>query len=550
MQQPVFSEPCEYRAALYMRLSRDDGDSGESESIVNQRKILRDFAREQGFFVAGEYADDGWSGTNFNRPAFKQMMEDIETKKINCVITKDLSRLGRDHVMVGYYTETFFPEHGIRYIAINDRVDSNEGDSDIAPFMNVFNEFHAKQTSKKVRSVFAAKFKEGECHYAFPPMGYRKDPSRKNHLVPDEETRWIIEKMFQLAEEGNGAWAVRMWLFDHKVMTPGYRAYRNWGAYAKTYAGAPEERRYQWGIANVKKILRDPVYIGTLVHYRTRDISFKNHKKKKQPPSRQYMVKHAHEPIISEETFQRVQEQIEKRRRSTAAGAPHLFAGIAVCADCGGYMRFGSNRISQGREYHYLCCGRKSEIGTFACTPHNTPYEAFCDAILKRIQSLYKQVKLDRRAIAEKLAGMSDAAALAECRKKRQELEALKARKEELSKVLSKLYEDLIGEKISNEIFSVMSDKFQSEHREASEKIHALEQELKREDDPGRAEKLIELVDSLSYPTVLTRELVNALIEKIAIHEPIGPKYARGKPQEIEIFWRFLEPEKPEVLFK
>ena len=263
-----------YNTALYMRLSRDDGDSGESESIINQRKILYASAAEMGLNVVGEYVDDGWSGTSFQRPGFQQMLKDIEEKRINCVMTKDLSRLGRDHVMTGYYIESFFPENNIRFIAINDKVDSDQGDNDITPFMNVFNEFHAKQTSKKIRRVFESKFEDGECHYIYPPMGYDKDPARKNHLVPDPETRWIIEKMFELAEEGKGPWVIRSWLYDHKVMTPGYRAYLRWGAQAKTYEKAPEGRRYEWGLKSVKEILKNPLYIGTLVHYKKRTISY------------------------------------------------------------------------------------------------------------------------------------------------------------------------------------------------------------------------------------------------------------------------------------
>ena len=541
----------EYNVALYMRLSRDDGDLSESESIINQRKILHSFAMEQGFNVVGEYVDDGWSGTNFNRPGFQQMIKDIDPKKINCVVTKDLSRLGRDHVMMGYYIETFFPENNIRYIAINDKVDSDQGDNDITPFMNVFNEFHAKQTRKKVRSVFEAKFKEGECHYAFPPMGYNKDPNRKNHLVPDPETDWIIKKMFELAEEGMGPWAIRGWLFDHKIITPGYRAYLRWGSYAKTYENAPEERRYEWGLANVKKILKDPIYIGTLVHYRKRTISFKNHKAKKQPPSKQMVSEDAHEGLVTEEQFNHVQELIEVRRRKTKAGSPHMFAGIAVCADCGGYMRFGANRTSPSHEYRYLCCGRKSEIGTRSCTAHHTQYDQFCQVILEKIQELYRLVKIDKESIVSKLSVKVNEQAIMQKANNEEERKKLQTRKDELGKIIAKLYEDLVSGRVTDEMFSMMSERFRGEHAEVSQRLIELSGE---ESEPAISEsqvqKLVDLVDEISYPTELTTELINLLIEKIEIHEPVGRKHSRNKTQRIEIHWRFVEPTRPDVVFK
>ena len=551
IKQEMLGENFLYNTALYMRLSRDDGDSGESESIINQRKILYAYAMEMGFNVVGEYVDDGWSGTSFQRPGFQQMIKDIDDKEINCIVTKDLSRLGRDHVMTGYYIESFFPENNIRCIAINDKVDSEEGDNDITPFMNVFNEFHAKQTSKKIRRVFEVKFGDGECHYIYPPMGYNKDPEVKNHLVPDPETRWIVEKMFELAEEGKGPWVIRSWLYDHKVMTPGYRAYLRWGAYAKVYDGAPESRRYEWGLKSVKEILKNPLYIGTLVHYRKRTISYKNHKAKNLPENKQIVYENAHEPIISKERFDRVQELIgERKRKSKQSGKPHVFAGIAVCADCGGGLRFGSNRTSPNHTYNYLCCSRKNEVGTKSCTSHYTNYDRLCSAVLERIQSLYREVHIDKEAILKRLRASVAEHDETRSSSSKEEKASLEKRKAELENILSKLYEDWAAQRITEDMFSAMTAKFRTEYTELTQRLDQLSDAQEKPEKKEDGRKLVELIDQMSYPTELTSELVNLLISRIEIHEPIGGHRQKFKPQEIEIFWRFVEPEHSELFFK
>lgn len=555
MGQPAmnhFEQLNSYNVALYMRLSRDDGDSGESESITNQRKILMSYVKEQGFIIAGEYVDDGWSGTSFHRPGFQKMLHDIPIKKINCVITKDLSRLGRDHIMTGYYIENYFPENGIRYIAINDKVDTDQGDNDITPFMNVFNEFHAKTTSKKIRNVFEAKFKEGECHYQIPPMGYIKDPEKKNHLIPDPETRWIIEKIFELADGGMGPWAIRMWLYNNKVITPGYRAYLKWGSYAKTYEDAPESRKYEWGIANVKNILKNTLYTGTITHYKKRTISYKNRKAKPQPVHKQLVIENSHEGIVSKEQFDRVQRMIAvRRRKNSTQGEPHIFAGITVCADCGGYLRYGANNKNKDKPFRYLCCGRKSDIGTRACTAHYTNYDILCEAVLSSIQELFRQVSIDKEYVIRKLSESEKKSKENNMDAIMLEKSSLIKRKEEIEKILSKLYEDWASRCISEIMFSSMSDKFRKEHTEIIKKIEdLLKMETSEDDDENNVEMLTSIVEGLSYPTELTRELVNALIERIEIHEPEGKKHQKNKPQRIEIFWRFVLPENRDVIFK
>ena len=244
-----------YRVALYMRLSRDDEDYGESVSIETQRKIITQFANEQHFIIVDEYIDDGWTGTNFDRPAFQRMMEDVESGKVNCIITKDLSRLGREHIMMDYYLEFYFPEKRIRYIAVTENEDTEKGLSDFVPFKNLFNEWFAKDTSRKVKAAFKAKFAAGDRICAYVKIGYKRHPEIKNRIVPDEETRWIPEKIFDLAYHGAGAAKITRTLIAEKVPTPSWINYQRFGTFAHVYQNAPEEKRYAWTVAQVKYIL-------------------------------------------------------------------------------------------------------------------------------------------------------------------------------------------------------------------------------------------------------------------------------------------------------
>ena len=240
-------------AALYMRLSRDDETYGDSVSIETQRSILHSYASEHGLHVVDEYIDDGWSGTNFDRPGFKRMINDIEAGSVNCVVTKDLSRFGREHVMMGYYLEFFFPEKHVRYIAVSEGEDTEKGLSDFVPFKNLFNEWYAKDTSRKVKAAFRAKFAAGQRVSSCAPIGYKKDPTNKNRLIPDEDTRWIIEKIFDLATHGNGAFSIAKRLKEENVPTSGWLNYQKSGAFANVYANAPEEKCFMWTPGQIKK---------------------------------------------------------------------------------------------------------------------------------------------------------------------------------------------------------------------------------------------------------------------------------------------------------
>ena len=300
-----------YNSALYLRLSRDDELQGDSSSIVTQRQMLRKYAGEHGINVYDEYVDDGWSGTNFDRPEFQRMITDIENGKINCVIVKDLSRLGRNYILTGQYTELYFPSHNVRFIAVNDNVDSINGDNEFAPFKNIINEWYARDVSRKVHTALQTKFAAGERFSAYAPIGYRKDPNCHNRLIIDEETRWIIEKIFGYALNGKGAGKITKLLIEEKVPTPAWINYKRNGTFARFFVDQPEEKRYMWIVSQVKSILKDETYIGNTVHNKQTTVSFKSKKKYRKPESEWLRVENTHEAIISKDDFLTVQEMIK-----------------------------------------------------------------------------------------------------------------------------------------------------------------------------------------------------------------------------------------------
>ena len=529
-----------YNTALYMRLSRDDEKYGDSVSIETQRTILRQFASDNNLHVVDEYVDDGWSGTNFERPDFKRMMDDVEAGKINCIVTKDLSRFGREHVMMDYYLEFYFPEKRIRFIAIADNEDTEKGLSDFVPFKNLFNEFWAKDTSRKVKAAIHAKHAAGECTAIKPPFGYVKDPENKNHIIVDEENRWIVEKMFDMAAHGAGTKRIAQALAKEKIPTPGYIAYERSGLYANIYRDAPPEKAYAWSISVVSGILKDETYIGNSIHNKQGNVSYKNKKRVNRAESDWFRVEGTHEPIIDADVFWQVQEQISNRRRAMKDAEPQIFAGLLKCADCGKAMVVSA--ITARATYRYYNCNnyRKYSRITGACTSHSIRYDVLYQLILSRLQYWVERARTDEQALLQKLLHTTDQERQAAIRKQTAELKKAEKRKEDLDRRFTKVYEDWADARITEYNFRMLSQKYQAEQQEIDGKISQLRASIEMEhqnvEDAG---KWIRLVKQYEYPTELTAELLNTLIEKILIHEPVN--LGSGfKDQEIEIFYRFV----------
>ena len=527
-----------YNTALYLRLSRDDELQGESGSIQTQRMMLRQYAAEHGLIVVDEYIDDGWSGTNFERPSFQRMIDDIEDGKINCVVTKDLSRLGRNYILTGQYTEIYFPSKGVRYIAINDNVDTINGESELAPFLNILNEMHARQTSKKVKAAMHTRFANGAHYGAYAPLGYVKDPDKKGHLLIDPETRWIVEKIFDLAVHGRGAASITRILVEEKVPTPGWLNYERYGTFANIYAGAPAEKAYAWTIAQVKSILKEETYIGHSVHNKQSNISFKNKKKVRKPQEEWYRVENTHEAIISEEAFQKVQELIASRRRRQKNGTTQIFSGLVKCADCGWSLAYGVNSQNKNPYAHYHCS--KYGQGLRQCSMHYIRYDVLYAYVLARLQYWSVLVQKDEDKLLKRLLNASDRERNSEKKKQAAELKKAEKRKAEVDGLFAKVYEDWSAGRITEYNFNMLSEKYQNEQKELETKIRQLHETMEAAvQTAADAEKWIALMKQYVNPVELTAELLNTLIEKITVHEAVKGEDG-SREQEVEIYYRFI----------
>ncbi len=531
-----------YNTALYMRLSRDDDNYGDSVSIETQRTILRKFAEENGLLVVDEYVDDGWSGTNFDRPDFQRMMADMDKGKINCIVTKDLSRFGREHVMMDYYLEFVFPEKKIRYIAVAENEDTERGLSEFVPFKNLFNEWFAKDTSRKVKAALQAKFAAGQRTFTYAPLGYIRHPSIKNAIAIDEETKWIIEKIFDLAFHGAGSAKITKVLIAEKVPTAGWLNFTRYGTFANIYKDQPESKAYAWTIGQVKCILKDETYIGNSVHNKQTNISYKNKKKVRKPPEEWLRVENTHEAIISKEVFYQIQEQIASRRRQMKDATTQIFAGLLKCSDCGWAMSFGTNK-GNSKPYSYYNCTSYRQSGkqnNTSCTGHYIRYDTLYLYVLARIQHWSLQAKLNEDRLLEQLLKASDKERYTASQKQAAELKKTEKRKAEVDRLFAKMYEDWSASRITEYNFNMLSLKYQTEQIELDEKIEKLKADLEKEQQTeDNAEKWIALIKQYADPTELTAELLNALIEKIVIHE--ATKGEDGmRDQEIEIYYRFI----------
>ena len=481
-----------YNTALYLRLSRDDELQGESGSIQTQRMMLRQYAAEHGLTVADEYIDDGWSGTNFERPSFQRMIDDIEDGKINCVVTKDLSRLGRNYILTGQYTDIYFPSKGVRYIAINDNVDTLNGESELAPFLNILNEMHARQTSKKVKAAMHTRFANGAHYGAYAPLGYVKDPDKKGHLLIDPETRWIVEKIFDLAVHGRGAASITRILVEEKVPTPGWLNYER----------------------------------------------FKNKKKVRKPQEEWYRVENTHEAIISEEAFQKVQELIASRRRKRRNGTTQIFAGLIKCADCGWSLAYGENKQNKN-PYGYYHCSKNGQ-GLRQCSMHYIRYDVLYAYVLTRLQYWSVLAQKDEDKLLKQLLNASDKERTFAKKKQAAELKKAEKRKAEVDGLFAKMYEDWSAGRITEYNFNMLSEKYQNEQKELETKIRQLHETMEAAVQTATdAEKWIALMKQYVNPVELTAELLNTLIEKITVHEAVKGEDG-SREQEVEIYYRFI----------
>lgn len=533
MKQPI-------QTALYMRLSRDDENEGESNSISTQRLLLRRYAEQNNLPVVDEYIDDGYSGTNFDRPGFQRMIQDIEAGTVNCVITKDLSRLGRNYLLTGQYMELYFPSHGVRYIAIDNGVDSEKQDAnEFTPFLNIINEWYCRDISRKVQRALQAQFENGAHYAAYAPIGYKKDPQTKGHLLIDEETRWIVEKVYAMALQGGGAAKITRALIEQQIPTPAWLNFQRYGTFAHIFNGKQESKRYEWTVAQVKSILHDETYIGNSIHNRQTNISFKNKKRVRKPKEEWKRVEGTHEAIISKDVFDRVQQQIDTRRRQQKDRTTQIFSGLLKCADCGWSMRFGTNNQNKTPYSHYDC-SQYGQMGKIRCSAHYIRYDVLYAYVLSRLQYWTKTVHQDEEKTLRRLLKMCSGEHGISNQRTLSEVQRAEKRLASLDNLLAKIYEDRISGEITERNFSMLSQKYQQEQEALQEKIQAWKSQLDNtKQQTEGVEKWIDLVKQYSNPTELTATLLNALIEKIVIHEATKDD-SGNRIQEVEIFYRFV----------
>lgn len=519
--------------ALYARLSKDDDLVGDSNSIVHQKEILAKYAKEHGFTNIEFYVDDGFSGTNFNRPDFQRMMADAKEGKISTVIVKDMSRFGRDYIMVGYYTEIYFSNLDIRFIAINDNVDSNiQTENDLTPFKNVFNEWYARDTSKKIRAVFKAKGNSGKHLTTNPPFGYKKDPNDKDKWIIDDEAAATVRRIFQMYVDGYRISEIGHKLTEEKVETP-ILYYMNRGIKTNARSEYPEI----WDLMSIKYILSQTAYAGHTVNFQTAVKSYKTKKQVNLPRNQWVIFRNTQEAIIDEKTFETVQQMRKVKRARTKYNEPNMFSGLLYCADCGNHLTI--QRVARNRKMDNFSCAtyRKKKKGLCSC--HRILVSDLETIVKKDLQKVCEYVFLHEKEFTDEYLSGSKRETVKFQAKTKAELKRLSERQEEIGKIIRKLYEDNVNGRITDERFDFLAKSYEDEGNELKTKIQEFKNALASSvQDEEKLSKFLKVVKSYTEIEELTPEILNSFIEKIYIGET--EKYNGRKMQEVEIIYKFV----------
>lgn len=526
--------------ALYCRLSKDDGTNNESMSISTQKTMLKDYAKRNGFLNCQFYVDDGYSGTNYDRPAFRQLIEDIQDGEVSTLITKDLSRLGRNYLETGTYIEVFFPNHNVRYIAINDGVDSiDNAQMDITPFRNIINEMYAKDTSRKIKSALHARKMQGKYMATTAPFGYQKDEKDHNHLVIDEVTAPIVELIFSIAEEGVGLHTICNRLRKAKVIKPSFYKKEMFERYTD------EEKMYDWDTAYVSKILHDPVYAGNLTVAERPTKTMRSKKRQYIPYAEREVIYGTHEPIIEQSRWNTVQKILESRPPvigESSSGYDNIFRGVIKCADCGSAMLA---KVEQKRKRNnvldktFYCCTKYRKFGKEGCSSHTIEARTVHEVVLVDIQKHAGQALADRKAMVTEIAERLNLQLSADKEQQKKELRQCKQRVSEIENLYAKLYEDLTRELITEKRFQMLSARFDSEQEELTAKIKELEKSaIADKEQLSSIEHFAEQISGYAGITELNFKIINQLIEKILVSEPV--EVDGQKIQRLTIHYKFI----------
>ena len=520
--------------ALYCRLSRDDELQGESNSISNQKRILETFAREQGFRNCKFFVDDGWSGANFDRPSFTEMMEGVENGEIKTVVTKDLSRLGRNYLQVGLYTEMVFPKKGVRYIAINDGVDSAQGDSELSALKNLFNEWMVRDTSKKIKAVFKSKGMSGKPLTSHPPYGYIK--GEDGMFAIDEETAPVVRQIYALCLAGNGPGKIARMLTEQNIPTPGTIEYQRTGNTRRYYPDYP----CKWSATTVGHILERQEYIGNTVNFKTEQVSYKV-KGTLYTPEREMIFENTHPAIIDKVTWERVQTLRKQRKRPNRYDEVGLFSGLVFCADCGSVMyqqRYDTNR----KQDCYICGSYKKR--TADCTAHFIRTDLLTEGVTANLRAITSYAAKHEAQFAKLLMAQTEDGGKKKTAARKKELDAAEKRITELKSIFKRLYEDSVSGRITDERFTELSADYEQEQAELKERMAELQAELdKAQEASANVEKFMGIVHKYASFEELTPTLLREFVEKIVVHEAValdGKRRGKQRTQAIEIYYSFV----------
>lgn len=523
--------------ALYCRLSRDDGAEGDSNSVANQKRMLTKYAKENGFGNTRFYVDDGYTGTNFNRPGFQQMLEDIEMGYVSTIIVKDMSRLGRDYLQVGYYTDTYFPDRNIRFIAVNDCVDSNDGENELAPFRNVMNEMYARDISRKVRSSHRLRGNAGE-PLSQPPYGYMKSPENKKEWIVDAEAAQVVQDIFRMCLEGKGNETIARILQEQKVLIP--MAY--WQSKGLPRGGKKTQPNpYKWGKTTVAKILAQQEYCGDVINFKTYSKSFKNKSRILNAPENWAVFKNVHEPIIDRETFEAVQKLISKTKRRAPKkenAEKNMFCDLLYCADCGSKLWSHVNTVNKNIQY-FSCSNYKTDTRGTCETRHYIRADAIEQVVMLELRRMAQFLQDDEEVFAELLAQKTNKDILKEQKYLEEELCKSVARNEKISGLYEKLYEDNASGKVTDEWFMQLSHKYEVERMELKAKIAELRKRISNIGTMQQnKENFINAIRRFMEMKKLTAPLLRELIDKITVYETEG--VGKNRSQRVMIHYKFV----------
>ena len=520
------------KTALYCRLSQDDGLKGDSNSIQNQKNILQKFAEDHHFPNPCFYVDDGFSGGNFQRPAFQQMISDMENGEIGIIVTKDLSRLGRNQLHTGLYIEERFPMFGVRYIAINDNVDTDSSESnDLMPFKNLFNEWFIRDTSRKIRAVLKAKAERGERLGTRAPYGYIKDPETKK-LAVDDEAAAIVRRIFAMCASGNGPSQIARILKKEQVLTPTMYAYTRYGM---NHTCLDTAHPYNWSDSAIANLLENEIYLGNTVNMKYSTKSYKDKRRGEHSREECLGFKDTHPALITQEVWDIVQRVRKNRRRPTKMEEQNKYSGLVFCADCGSNMVLHRARTMSASYNHFTCRTYKKDGES--CTGHYIRECVLDEVVLEDLRRVTAMARERPEEFAAYIGSKQSAEIQREIRRQEKELAAMRKRKAELDAIFKKLYEDSVLSRITTEQFQMLSSSYTEEQNQIAAGIPQKEADIQRlRETVSGTDGFLDKAKRYMDITELTPELLRLFIEKIVVHEK-EVKWSKHAPQTVEIYY-------------